>query len=139
MIVWVYFRQLYHTTQRAQTTDLLDYSSDDPVERKHDIRLGTKHDPQRLLKRRRVDLILKELLGQTEEMGIVVLGGIVARLDTAVGSFRLGEAKADGNGVDGFLLDASKVRRDVFAREQAGIEELHVSLIPGCKADNSPR
>jgi hypothetical protein len=108
---------------------LLDYSSDDPVERKHDIRLGAKHDPQRLLERRRVHLILKELLSQTEEMGIVVLGGIVARLDAAVGSFRLGETKADSDGVDGFLLDASEVRRDVLARQQAGIEELHVSLI----------
>jgi hypothetical protein len=106
----------------------LDDSSHDLVQRKHHIRLGPKHDPQRLFICRRVNFGAKELFRHVEQVPIVALGRIVTRLHAHVLLVGFGEAESESDGVDGSLEGGGFGGGGLFAVEKAAVENLYGQL-----------
>lgn len=102
-------------------THLLDDRADHPVEGEHDVRLGTEHQPQRLLVSRRVRLVLEQPFRHGQKMGVVVLRRVLARLNTIVLRVGFGETQLDSHGVDWALLLPGQLIRVVLALLQSSI------------------
>jgi hypothetical protein len=96
-------------------THLLDDGTENSIEGKHDIPFSAKHDSQQILESIGVDLAIKQLLRRHEEVVVVLLGWIVAMLNTEVLNVGLGETKLDGCWVDGLGSGSSEFFGQVLA------------------------
>jgi len=103
-------------------THLLDDGAQYSVEGKHDIPFSTKHDPQQILESIGIDLAIKQLLRRHEEVIVVLLGWIVAMLNTEILYVGLGKTKLDGCRVDGLSSGSSEFFGQVLAGQQTRVE-----------------
>jgi hypothetical protein len=71
-------------------THLLNDCTKYSVEGEHDIPFGAKHDPQQIFEPIGIDIAIKQLLRRHEEVIVVLLGWVVAMLDTKVLDVGLG-------------------------------------------------
>jgi hypothetical protein len=96
-------------------THLLDDGTEYSIEGKHDIPFSAKHDSQQILESVGIDLAIKQLLRRHEEVVVVLLGGVVAMLNTEVLDVGFGKTKLDGCWVDGLSSGSSEFFGQVLA------------------------
>jgi hypothetical protein len=96
-------------------THLLDDGTEYSIEGKHDIPFSAKHDSQQILESVGIDFTIKQLLRRHEEVVVVLLGWIVAVLNTEILNVGLGETELDGCWVDGLGSGSSEFFGQVLA------------------------
>jgi len=102
---------------------VLDDGRDKLVDGEERVRADADHEAQLLLVRLLVDVAVKQLLGEVEHVVVVVLGGVVTRVDDGDGR-RQAELDAERVEAPGARGGRGEVGRELLECEQAVVDLL---------------
>lgn len=96
----------------------------DPIKSEHDVGLCAKHDSQQIFKLIGIDLSFKQPFGRHQQMTIVVLGRVVAFLDTERLCIWFSESEFDRDGIYRLSMLGCQLFCDLFAAHESRIKDL---------------